>query len=74
MLSADARPAPAVSLVLFRGKAALEPAGFPARRLTLGRWRVPINIAALVFAITTSIFFVFPPEIPVTGSSMSYVV
>lgn len=33
-----------------------------------------INVLALVFAIVTSIFFIFPGEIPVDGTSMNYVI
>ena len=36
---------------------------------------VPINLAGLVFATVTSIFFVFPPAIPVeSGTSMNWVI
>lgn len=36
---------------------------------------VPINIIALIFASVTSVFFVFPPFIPVTsGTSMNWVI
>lgn len=36
---------------------------------------VPINIAGLIFASVTAVFFVFPPEIPVaSGASMNWVI
>jgi len=64
-----------IALVLFRGHKALEPEGFPKRRLKLGIFRVPINLAGLVFATVTSIFFVFPPAIPVeSGTLMNWVI
>ncbi|KAI5480288.1 glycoside hydrolase family 16 protein [Pseudohyphozyma bogoriensis] len=61
-------------LVLVRGNAVLEPEGAPQRTLKLGIWRVPINIAALIFATVTNVFFVFPPSLPVTPSNMNYVI
>lgn len=42
------------------------------RTWSLGRWRRPINAVALAFLLTTSVFFAFPPALPVTGSSMNY--
>ena len=63
-----------IALVLFRGQKALEPEGFPRRRLRLGIFRIPINIIGLVFASVTAVFFVFPPFIPVTSTSMNYVI
>ncbi|BEI87161.1 hypothetical protein CcaverHIS002_0705070 [Cutaneotrichosporon cavernicola] len=44
------------------------------RQWGLGRWRRPINIGALCFGLLTSVCFVFPPVIPVTGATMNYAV
>lgn len=42
--------------------------------MSLGRFRRPINIFALAFAAVTTVAFLFPPGLPVTGSSMNYVI
>jgi choline transport protein len=38
----------------------------------LGRWGIPINIFAIVYAIFISIFLPFPPIQPVTWANMNY--
>lgn len=43
------------------------------RTVDLGRFGLPINLFGVLFAIFTSVFFCFPPELPVTGSNMNYV-
>ncbi len=48
--------------------------GDAPRSWSLGRWRRPVNGLALAFLIATTVCFFFPPGVPVTGSSMSYVV
>lgn len=58
-----------ILLVCVRGDEAF--AGH-SRSWTLGKWRRPINIVALLFATLTNACFVFPPAIPVTGESMNY--
>ncbi|WWD19402.1 hypothetical protein CI109_103862 [Kwoniella shandongensis] len=63
-----------ITLVLVRGTRVLEPAGYPKRVLTMGRFRPFVNAFALIFAIVTIVFFCFPPAIPVSGTSMNYVV
>jgi len=63
-----------IALVLFRGNSVLEPPGYPRRIFTLGKFRPFINVLALIFAIVTSVFFVFPGELPVSGTSMNYVI
>lgn len=57
--------------MFWRGEAAF--AGQP-RSWSLGRWRRPINGAALAFLLLTTVCFFFPPTKHVTGSTMSYVV
>lgn len=43
-----------------------------SRQWGLGRWRRPINVGAMLFALLTSVCFVFPPVLPVTGATMNY--
>lgn len=38
----------------------------------LGRWGVPINIAAVVYTMFVSIFLLLPPYQPVTALNMNY--
>lgn len=40
----------------------------------MGIFGYAINVFALLFVIFTSVFFMFPPFIPVTALSMNYVV
>lgn len=50
-----------IALVVFRGRKILDVKGFPERTLTLGRFGYVVNVAGLVFALVTTVFFVFPP-------------
>ncbi|TXT07291.1 hypothetical protein VHUM_03461 [Vanrija humicola] len=62
-----------IFLIFIRGESAFE----PAREhiiWSLGRWRRVVNGVALVFVTVTSVIFIFPPAIPVTGASMNYVI
>ncbi|TXT15586.1 hypothetical protein VHUM_00089 [Vanrija humicola] len=62
-----------ILLIFMRGDAAFE--GHDAEaKYSLGRWRRPINLFALIFLLVTSVMFTFPPALPVSGTSMSYVV
>jgi len=38
----------------------------------LGRFGLPINIFAIVYAIFSAIFLPFPPDVPVTAANMNY--
>ena len=38
----------------------------------LGRWGLPINIFAIIYAIFIAIFLPFPPFLPVTAKTMNY--
>ncbi|TXT12604.1 uncharacterized protein COLE_03014 [Cutaneotrichosporon oleaginosum] len=60
-----------ICCMFLRGDAAFADA---PRSWSLGRWRRPVNGLALVFLLATTVCFFFPPGVPVTGSSMSYVV
>ncbi|KAL1413599.1 hypothetical protein Q8F55_001374 [Vanrija albida] len=61
-----------ILLIFLRGDRAFE--GHDAEATySLGRWRRPINLFALVFLLVTSVMFTFPPNLPVSGTSMSYV-
>ncbi|KAL1406913.1 hypothetical protein Q8F55_006325 [Vanrija albida] len=62
-----------IFLIFIRGESAFD----PAREhiiWSLGRWRRLVNGFALVFVTVTSVVFIFPPAIPVTGASMNYVI
>ncbi|GAA6040312.1 hypothetical protein JCM8097_009414 [Rhodosporidiobolus ruineniae] len=64
-----------IVLLLTRGRALLHPADAPAPTWTLG----PVlgrfaNVVALCFTAVTTVLFVFPPALPVSGSSMNYAV
>lgn len=63
-----------IVLVLVRGRHLLRPADQPAPTLTLGKFGPIVNIVGLLFALFTSIFFLFPPDLPVDASSMNYTV
>lgn len=60
-----------VCCMFFRGEASFAE---QPRSWSLGKWRRVINGLALVFLIATTVCFFFPPGVPVTGSTMSYVV
>lgn len=65
-------------LLLFRGDAALAEHRVAhdgvVRGWSLGAYRRPINILALLFLAVTSVVFLFPPFLPVTPESMNYAV
>lgn len=73
-----------IALVLVRGVRAFhgalgeereETSGEVDRRWSLGRWRRPVNAAAAVFLLVTTVTFLFPPAIPVRGgAAMNWVV
>jgi amino acid transporter len=60
-----------IAVMFVRGDEAL--AGQP-KSWSLGRWRRPINAFALAFVLLTSVCFVFPPALPVSGPTMNYAV
>ncbi|GAA5917371.1 hypothetical protein JCM6882_006341 [Rhodosporidiobolus microsporus] len=64
-----------IVLLLTRGRHLLRPESFPSPTWTLGPILGPLaNIVALCFTAITTVFFVFPPELPATGTSMNYAV
>ncbi|KAK4701505.1 choline transport protein, partial [Phenoliferia sp. Uapishka_3] len=64
-----------VALLLFRGRHLLRPASFPEPTMSLGNFWGPVcNIVGLCFTALTTVFFLFPPELPVTGNNMNYAV
>ncbi|GAA5832508.1 hypothetical protein JCM11251_001352 [Rhodosporidiobolus azoricus] len=64
-----------IALLLVRGRHLLRPESFPSPTWTLGPILGPLaNIVALCFTALTTVFFVFPPELPATGTSMNYAV
>lgn len=38
----------------------------------LGRWGIFVNVVGIVYSIYTSIFLLFPSQVPVTGMNMNY--
>lgn len=64
-----------VALVLIRGRHLLNPPSLPAPTLTLGPIFGPIcNVIGLAFTAFTTVLFLFPPDLPVTGENMNYAV
>ncbi|GAC97640.1 amino acid permease [Pseudozyma hubeiensis SY62] len=64
-----------IALLLLRGRKILDNAVLDQRRFNLGPTLGPItNTAAIAFVLFTDVFFLFPPEAEVTGSSMNYTV
>ncbi|KAG8694058.1 hypothetical protein FRC09_010087 [Ceratobasidium sp. 395] len=65
-----------VALLLIRGRHLLHPPDLPAPpTFTLGRIGGPIaNIIGLAFAVLTTVFFLFPPVLPVTPANMNYTI
>ncbi|CEQ42615.1 SPOSA6832_04457 [Sporobolomyces salmonicolor] len=64
-----------IALLLFRGRHLLRPESFPEPTWTLGPILGPVaNSIALAFTVFTTVFFLFPPDLPVTPSNMNYAV
>lgn len=63
-----------IALMFVRGETAFEGRD-KGHKWSLGRWRRPVNGAALVFLLVTTVTFILPPFIPVlSGTSMNWVV
>jgi amino acid transporter len=60
---------PLILLVLKRFTA---PGDIPQGTFTLGKWGLPMNLIAIVFATYFVIFLPFPPTLPVTAENMNY--
>ncbi|QRW20032.1 choline transport protein [Rhizoctonia solani] len=65
-----------VALLLIRGRHLLNPPDLPEPpTFSLGRIGGPVaNIIGLAFAVLTTVFFLFPPELPVTPANMNYTI
>lgn len=64
-----------IALLLFRGRHLLHPPSFPAPTHSLGRfWGPLVNVVGLAFTALTTVFFVFPPDLPVDALNMNYAV
>jgi len=62
-------------LLLVRGRQLLELPGAPPRKFDLGPiWGPVSNVVGLAFAAFTTVFFLFPPVLPVTANNMNYTV
>ncbi|KAL3459506.1 amino acid/polyamine transporter I [Aspergillus heterothallicus] len=44
----------------------------PEGQFSMGKWGLPVNLVAILFAIYFAIFLPFPPTAPVTAESMNY--
>lgn len=65
-----------IALLLLRGRRVLDDDnGGERRRFNLGPIAGPIiNVFSIIFVLFTDIFFLFPPELPVSGTNMNYTV
>lgn len=65
-----------VALLLARGRSnLLRPASFPAPTMLLPHWLgTTVNVIAVTFTSFTTVFFLFPPEVPATAANMNYAV
>ncbi|GAA5886351.1 hypothetical protein JCM16303_002508 [Sporobolomyces ruberrimus] len=64
-----------IALLLFRGRHLLEPESYPVRTWNLGPILGPFcNAVALGFTAFTTVFFLFPPTLPLTPSNMNYAI
>ncbi|GLA43952.1 hypothetical protein AnigIFM63309_002049 [Aspergillus niger] len=61
-----------IPLVLLVWKRFTAPKDIPQGTFSLGKWGLPINLVAILFATYFSIFLPFPSEVPVTGETMNY--
>lgn len=65
-----------IILLLVRGRKLLDEVSFHVgpRHFNLGKFGYVVNAWGVFFAIFTTIFFVFPSEVPVDSTSMNYTV
>ncbi|PYI01627.1 GABA permease [Aspergillus sclerotiicarbonarius CBS 121057] len=61
-----------IPLVLLVIKRLTAPGDIPQGTFSLGKWGLPINLVAILFATYFSIFLPFPATLPVTGENMNY--
>ncbi|PYH87820.1 GABA permease [Aspergillus ellipticus CBS 707.79] len=61
-----------IPLVLLVLKRLTAPADIPQGGFSLGKWGLPLNLIAILFATYFSIFLPFPSAVPVTGANMNY--
>jgi len=60
-----------IALLLCRGRHLLSPPSFPTPTYSLGRiWGPIVNIIGLAFTALTTVFFLFPPDLPVVALNM----
>ncbi|WRT67526.1 uncharacterized protein IL334_004498 [Kwoniella shivajii] len=60
-------------LMLLGGRTKLNVSA-PNRTSNLGRWGIPCNLITVFFVTQSTVIYCFPPALPVTAASMSYVV
>ncbi|PLN76946.1 GABA permease [Aspergillus taichungensis] len=61
-----------IPLVLLLIRRFTSPGQIPRGAFSLGRWGLPLNIVAVIFATYFAIFLPFPPSLPVNGENMNY--
>lgn len=59
-------------LVLLVIKRCIAPDEIPQGSFTMGKWGLPVNLVAILFATYFVIFLPFPSEVPVTAENMNY--
>ncbi|KAL5332543.1 amino acid/polyamine transporter I [Aspergillus crustosus] len=59
-------------LVFLVVKRIVDPAGVSRGAFSLGRWGLPLNVVAIVFAAYFAIFLPFPPTIPANPENMNF--
>ncbi|GAA99595.1 uncharacterized protein L969DRAFT_16897 [Mixia osmundae IAM 14324] len=64
-----------VAILLFRGRGVLRPPGVGKAPFSLGdTWGPPIAAFGVLFIVYTTVLFLFPPFLPVDGTTMNYAV
>lgn len=64
-----------IILLVARGRKVLDQDNNQKRRFNLGPYLGPaVNLFSIAFVIFTNVFFLFPPDLPVTGTNMNYTI
>ena len=64
-----------IAILLVRGRHLLRPPSFPQPTMLLPNWLgTTVNVIAVTFTSFTTVFFLFPPEVPATAENMNYAV
>ncbi|KAH7017963.1 amino acid permease-domain-containing protein [Microdochium trichocladiopsis] len=63
-----------VIALLARGRAVLAAHRYPGTPHQLGRWGLAVNLVASLYVVVTSVLFMMPTSLPVSGANMNYVI